>query len=496
MNVVTDSVAHFYSTSILRNTRAFYSTITFRNRGEGSRAWVTSINSWHDIVGVLTLVKSLKDTKTRYPILILVDKQNVGLAQLEELRHVDCTIIPIEATKPRVVENSEAAGEGAYRGGLRGISGSWTMLHVFSLAEFDRVAYLDPSVMVLQNMDDLFDAAPPKRLQLHHMEDGVGARSKASFARGHQSYRRSELLARSRCLCHEPDAEGQLSNRNHCPYTKPRPGISRPERRISASVMVFSPDISLFEEMQRHLLRRGVPSSANNPQDFLSEWFGGYWCELPKRDVLTKIEALYHPESFDFRLSKTRALAFNGIRPWTLAREDLEHLKNKPRVVIAPFRPQSSVSIFSSFPSLYSLLPRWKQEQLTRATNQPKEEYLPLGKALQLERTSPELVRLYLKWWGLFDSTAKALGRRRKRKARFAFHSIEEHLQIPRSTARKVAVGAAKVLGTLKAGETRDWLEATIHAVKKCRLDRHNPAYSSVKRLLCSGTQIPNEEGI
>jgi len=106
------------------------------------------------VYGIALLVKSLSKVKAKYPLHVLVT-EDVSLPTLEMLRQLRVTYeivekIPIskELNDYNFAVNKKRAGIWKY---------CWTKFKIFDLTQFEKIIFLDADVMILKNIDNLFE---------------------------------------------------------------------------------------------------------------------------------------------------------------------------------------------------------------------------------------------------------------------------------------------------------------------------------------------------
>lgn len=107
------------------------------------KSYVTLLSTDSYLEGVLALANSLRQTKTNYPILCLVTP-NVSLESISALKNVDLIVQEV----PLIPHPN---GNNTYK------KLHYTKLNVFGLEAYDKFVYLDCDIIVLQNIDDLFE---------------------------------------------------------------------------------------------------------------------------------------------------------------------------------------------------------------------------------------------------------------------------------------------------------------------------------------------------
>jgi glycogenin len=111
------------------------------------RSFVSILTSDTYLQGVLVLFFSIAKTITKYGTFHCLVTLNVSQNSLDQLAKHNITSIPIDFIHNPLVKDAS----------IRRFYG-YNKLHVFNLsAQFDKVVFLDADMLVLQNIDDLFD---------------------------------------------------------------------------------------------------------------------------------------------------------------------------------------------------------------------------------------------------------------------------------------------------------------------------------------------------
>ena len=106
-------------------------------------AFVTFLSDDIYLVGARVLHQSIKDTNTKYPMVVLVT-DGVSMDSISILKSDGCFVKKID-----VVPNPKS-DEIRYKW-------VYTKLRAWELTEYDRVVFLDADIVVLDNIDELFD---------------------------------------------------------------------------------------------------------------------------------------------------------------------------------------------------------------------------------------------------------------------------------------------------------------------------------------------------
>ena len=119
-------------------------------RGDTSRrfSYVTILTNDAFCSGALVMQHTLLETQTKYPEVLCLVTKSVTESCRQLLQHAGLRLQEVSILgNPNVRHKAHFADV-------------YSKLHVFSLAQFDKVVYLDSDMMVLNNIDHLFDSYP------------------------------------------------------------------------------------------------------------------------------------------------------------------------------------------------------------------------------------------------------------------------------------------------------------------------------------------------
>lgn len=117
-------------------------------------SYVTYLTDDTYAYGVCLLVESMSRVNTKYPLHVLITDE-VSPPTVELLRQLNVTyeLVDVIPTPEDIYQhnlNYESATAATWRN-------CWTQFRVFNLTQFDKIVFLDADVMVLQNLDHLFE---------------------------------------------------------------------------------------------------------------------------------------------------------------------------------------------------------------------------------------------------------------------------------------------------------------------------------------------------
>ena len=117
-------------------------------------SYVTLLTNDSYVYGVVLLVESMKKVNTQYPLHVLIT-ENVSSATKEILNqlqvsfeNVDLIETPEDIYQHNLEYDARTAATWKY---------CWTKLKIFDLVQFSKIIFLDADVMLLKNIDNLFN---------------------------------------------------------------------------------------------------------------------------------------------------------------------------------------------------------------------------------------------------------------------------------------------------------------------------------------------------
>ena len=231
-------------------------------------AWVTLVTRTSYLPGAVLLAHSLHTHKSEYPLLILTTPSlpsSLLAALAREATLSNSSLLSIESLSPPP-QNTPASFIASR------FEDTWTKLRVFELYKhgYDKLVFLDADMLVLRNMDELFDIDLPAR---------------------------DWIAANHACVCNLDSDSWAPDNwtRENCAYTglKPRDNAtpipvvgqeegedawSEPLRRLNSGMFIFIPHQSQWEQILQFLCKDGRVKHFLFPdQDFLAAYFLDRW---------------------------------------------------------------------------------------------------------------------------------------------------------------------------------------------------------------------------
>lgn len=122
------------------------------------KTYLTLLNSPKYLDGVLVMYDSLKRTHTKYPLTVLVTGAEKLTGEIEILRRIEATdnnfklIIKDHLILPKQLYSYLDSY------GFEAWNNTFDKLLAFELEEFEKIVFLDSDMLIMQNIDNLFDS--------------------------------------------------------------------------------------------------------------------------------------------------------------------------------------------------------------------------------------------------------------------------------------------------------------------------------------------------
>ncbi|KAI9591602.1 LPS:glycosyltransferase [Syncephalis fuscata] len=271
-------------------------------------AWVTLLTRDNYLDGARVLCRSLQNTATPYPLIVMYT-DTLSESSIERLRLDGALLKRIDLiTKDDLPLPTENEYLWAY---YRDI---WTKLRVWQLTDYDRVCFLDSDMVVVRNMDEVFDVA-------------IGGSTGFDIAAAHA------------CTCNPLNIAGYPSTwvPENCAYThqcahcvgKSPPSPGPHTNYFNSGFMVLTPSEEEFQAILRAARETDDLSSFRFvDQDLLNIYFEERVLSMPYIYNALKTLRAYH--SAIWRDDDVRCIHYILEKPWSVDR-------NNPAVSDGPF---------------------------------------------------------------------------------------------------------------------------------------------------------------
>ena len=256
-------------------------------------AWITLICNDEYLIGVLALIRSLKRSKTIYPIHVLVVEGHVSKETEKQIENEGGIIRYIQDLYPKQNPNDLA---------FQRFVLVWTKLRVFEMTDIaDKCVYLEADMIVLQNLDELFQL-----------------KDNPNFA------------AVQTCICNPEKSKNypECWKPSNCPHTHGGEMLNIDEkgRYFNSGLFLFHPNKNVFEEMLKCLETMDLSQFKFADQDFLNEFYRNKWICLPSIYNSLKTFSITHPNIWD--LTKIKVIHYILAKPWDKLNQNNQPYEN------------------------------------------------------------------------------------------------------------------------------------------------------------------------
>ncbi|KAH9857925.1 glycosyltransferase family 8 protein [Lenzites betulinus] len=232
-------------------------------------AYLTLLTKKEYLPGVLVLHKSLVDTGSKYPLVVMATPDlPQDVRDIVARRGID--IVDVEPLYPKEGKEQLPAHDIRFWE-------TWTKLRMFSLEEYDRLVALDADMVVRRSMDELMDLDLPE----------------GNIAAGHA------CACNPRKLPHYPK-DWIPENCAYTSRTHPPPieeASPRPYHLLNSGLVVLRPSREVFDTLHRFLEESPlVPTFKFPDQDLLAAVFRNRWTPLPWHYNALKTLRIIHAE--------------------------------------------------------------------------------------------------------------------------------------------------------------------------------------------------------
>jgi inositol 3-alpha-galactosyltransferase len=284
---------------------AFYYTMSNHSTTLGQPppfAWVTLLTRASYLPGAILLAYSLDKHASRYPLLILTTPSfpsSILPALERECSLTNTSILPIQSLSPPPENKPSSLIASRFED-------TWTKLRVFELYEhgYEKLVFLDADMLVLRNMDVLFDYALPGR---------------------------DWIAANHACVCNlDRDSWAPEDwKKENCAYTDLKPGspatpVPEPESTtgkrthtlLNSGMFIFTPYEEQWKDMLKFLHHDSRVKDFLFPdQDFLAEYFRGRWRSVGWQYNALKTMRYWHDNMWSDE--EVKNLHYIVDKPWS-----------------------------------------------------------------------------------------------------------------------------------------------------------------------------------
>ncbi|MDP9565203.1 UNVERIFIED_ORG: alpha-N-acetylglucosamine transferase [Kosakonia oryzae] len=252
----------------------------------GAFAWVTLLTQPDYLRGVETLQRSLRASGSPWPLVVMVTPA-IDDKMRQHLQTRGCRVqeVPVTGPDPAL----------AHRYANERFAEVWSKLAVWRLTEYQRVAFLDADMLVINNMDEVFS--------LPLAADTIAA-CHACRCNPQRIASYPESWRPENCYyswCDDPGMHG------HPPASL--------DNYLNGGFLVLTPDEAMYQQMMQRLAEKAdISAYVFAEQDFLNEVFRDRWQPLHYGYNALKTLALQHPQMWD--LARVKNIHYIIDKPW------------------------------------------------------------------------------------------------------------------------------------------------------------------------------------
>lgn len=237
-------------------------------------------------MGVKVLYRSLRKSGTTRPLVVMVT-ENIDVSIRDQLESLGCLIREVPNIGPNPgLQHSYARVHYA---------DVWSKLGVWNLTEFSRLVFLDADMLVIENMDELFDVSLP----VNGIAACYGCRCNFDKVASYPDNWCPQICFYTWCEDDKMTAHPPASLDNY----------------LNAGLLVLIPDSNVYTDMLERLAAISDMSKYFFPeQDFLNEYYRDSW--LPLHYGYNAMKALSYQHSNMWNMQRVKNVHYIGEKPW------------------------------------------------------------------------------------------------------------------------------------------------------------------------------------
>jgi inositol 3-alpha-galactosyltransferase len=258
--------AAYSSFSVQHNAAELISSLS--NNGSTAKfAYITLLTRDSYLIGVQCLYRSLQSVQSKHPLIVMYTPETLTPHAASTLQAEGCIMRPVKPYLP-------AVDHSLYKNAC--YSDCWTKLLMWEIEEYDLLVYLDADMLVLKNIDHLFQL--PQLAALPSSE--------------HSPLPLPVLWAVPDCAAGRETEE----ERAQCSLLPQNLKINGKNSYFNAGMFIFAPSTAQLHKFHQTLSSGTCPIQGYAEQDFLNHYFQDTWKPLSTLFNLQKGIRGHHPE--------------------------------------------------------------------------------------------------------------------------------------------------------------------------------------------------------
>ncbi|KAJ1568344.1 hypothetical protein HK096_006824 [Nowakowskiella sp. JEL0078] len=271
-------------------------------------AWTTLVSTESYVIGAITLARSLRLAKSKYPLYVMhttaIKQSKLDLLALEEnvrLILVEPLIIPVEGVELAFARFSEV----------------WTKMRAWDalVGIAEKACFLDADMLVLQNMDEVFDSLKS------------GDEFASTYACTCNVYKNPKYPAwwTPESCKHTRTGLGlppKTISPEELAVALKEPNQIRTRRYFNTGIFVYRPSVETLKNFQERLSdeHERIVLYRFPEQDFLNEFYATTWVELDYVYNALKTMSIFHKDVWDIK--KVKNIHYIMDKPWDMDMND------------------------------------------------------------------------------------------------------------------------------------------------------------------------------
>ncbi|OON39800.1 glycosyl transferase [Izhakiella australiensis] len=251
-----------------------------------NKAWATLLTQPGYRPGVEALQRSLRRSGSRWPLVVMVtDAIDSGLRNQLEAQGCLIRQVPMVGPDPQL----------AHRYANARFAEVWSKLGAWNLTEFSRLVFLDADMLVVQNMDELFDLAlAPDTIAACH-----ACRCNPNRIASYPAHWQPENCYYSWCQ--------DAAMTAHPP--------AKVDNYLNGGLLVLQPDAGVYQQMMGQLAAMtDISALFFAEQDFLNDFYRQRWQPLHYGYNALKTLSHQHPQMWD--MQRVKNIHYIIDKPW------------------------------------------------------------------------------------------------------------------------------------------------------------------------------------
>ncbi len=249
-------------------------------------AWVTLLTQSAYLPGIEALHRSLRASGSPWPLVVMVTAA-IDEPSRQQLQQAGCRVVKVPDIGPDPALAHHYANAR--------FAEVWSKLAVWTLTDYQRVAFLDADMLVVKNMDEVFTLPLP---------EGAIAACHACRCNPNKIASYPASWQPENCYyswCDDPQMHG------HPPASL--------DNYLNGGFLVLTPDNTVYQQMMQQLAaKEDISDWAFAEQDFLNAFFRDRWVPLHYGYNALKTLPLQHPKIWDF--GRVKNIHYIIDKPW------------------------------------------------------------------------------------------------------------------------------------------------------------------------------------